>query len=124
MKSKVGSLLLFSGLCILSHNANAILLKASNDEFAQVGLKMEIWAQQDGATYTNDHSSTNFSVAQTRLYFAGQINPIVQFGADLDFADNNTLKADGTARTHQGVPYTMVRDAFINLHFNKSTNIM
>ncbi|MGC8677158.1 MAG: porin [Hydrogenobaculum sp.] len=124
MKSKVCSLLLFSGLCILSHNANAILLKASNDEFAQVGLKIEIWAQQDGATYTNDHNSTNFSVAQTRLYFAGQINPIVQFGADLDFADNNTLKADGTARTHQGVPYTMVRDAFINLHFNKSTNIM
>ena len=124
MRYKVGSILLFSGLCILSHNADAILLKASNDEFAQVGLKMEIWAQQDGATYTNDHSSTNFSVAQTRVYFAGQINPIVQFGADLDFADNNTLKADGTARTHQGVPYTMVRDAFINLHFNKSANIM
>ncbi|ACG57626.1 conserved hypothetical protein [Hydrogenobaculum sp. Y04AAS1] len=124
MKYKVGSILLFSGLCILSHNADAILLKASNYEFAQVGLKMEIWAQQDGATYTNDHSSTNFSVAQTRVYFTGQINPIVQFGADLDFADNNTLKADGTARTHQGVLYTMVRDAFINFHFNKSANIM
>jgi len=35
MRYKVGSILLFSGLCILSHNADAILLKASNDEFAQ-----------------------------------------------------------------------------------------
>jgi len=35
MRYKVGSILLFSGLCILSHSADAILLKASNDEFAQ-----------------------------------------------------------------------------------------
>ncbi|AEF19318.1 MULTISPECIES: hypothetical protein [unclassified Hydrogenobaculum] len=36
MRYKVGSsILLFSGLYILSHNADAILLKASNDEFAQ-----------------------------------------------------------------------------------------
>jgi hypothetical protein len=35
MKYKVGSILLFSGLCILSHNADSILLKASNDEFTQ-----------------------------------------------------------------------------------------
>ncbi|MGC8678162.1 MAG: porin [Hydrogenobaculum sp.] len=124
MRYKIGALLLFSGLCILSHNANAILLKASKNEFADVGLRLAIWAQQDGATYTNDHSSTNFSITQARIYFDGQINPIVQFGADLDFADNDVLGADGTARTHQGTPYTMVRDAFMNLHFNKSTNIM
>ncbi|WP_459894890.1 porin, partial [Hydrogenobaculum acidophilum] len=124
MRYKLGSLLLFSGLCILSHNANAILLKASENEFADVGLRLAIWAQQDGATYTNDKSSTNFSITQARIYFDGQINPIVQFGADLDFADNDALGADGTARTHQGTPYTMVRDAFINLHFNKSSNIM
>jgi hypothetical protein len=36
MRYKVGSsILLFSGLYILSHNANAILLKASTYEFAQ-----------------------------------------------------------------------------------------
>ena len=124
MRYKVADLLLLSGLCILSHNADAILLKASNQEFADVGLRLAIWAQKDGATYTNDHSSTNFSITQARIYFDGQINPIVQFGADLDFADNNVLGADGTARTHQGTPYTMVRDAFINLHFNKSANVM
>ena len=124
MRYKVAGLLLFSGLFILSHNADAILLKASNQEFADVGLRLAIWAQKDGATYTNDHSSTNFSITQARIYFDGQINPIVQFGADLDFADNNVLGVDGTARTHQGTPYTMVRDAFINLHFNKSANVM
>jgi hypothetical protein len=124
MRYKVAGFLLLSGLCILSHNADAILLKASNQEFADVGLRLAIWAQKDGATYTNDHNSTNFSITQARIYFDGQINPIVQFGADLDFADNNVLGADGTARTHQGTPYTMVRDAFINFHFNKSANVM
>ena len=100
MRYKVAGLLLLSGLCILSYNADAILLKASNQEFADVGLRLAIWAKKDGATYTNDHSSTNFSITQARIYFDGQINPIVQFGADLDFADNNVLGADGTARTH------------------------
>jgi len=35
MRHKVGSILLFSGLCISSYNTDAILLKASNDKFAQ-----------------------------------------------------------------------------------------
>ena len=122
MKNEI--MFLLAGLCFYVYNANGVMLKASEDKFAQVGLKMEIWAQNDGATYTNDKNSTNFSVAQTRLYFAGQLNKMIQFGANLDFADNNILKADGSARTHQGVPYTMVRDAFINLHFDRSLNMM
>ncbi len=99
----------------VSNMANAILLKANDQEFANVGLKLAIWAQNNGKSYTNDQNSTNFSVENARLYFSGQINPIVQFGANIDFADNNGLKPDGSARTHQGVPYTLIKDAFINL---------
>ncbi len=126
MRSKyVIGLVLFS-LALYPNISNALLLKANNQEFANVGLKLEIWAQNNGKVYTNDQNSTNFSVEQARIYFAGQINKVVQFGANLDFADNNVFNpgADGSARTHQGVPYTMVRDAFINLHFKKSFNVM
>jgi hypothetical protein len=104
--------------------ANAIVLKANDNEFANVGLELQIWAQNNGKVTDNDQSSNNFSVNNARVYFSGQINPIVQFGADLDFADNNTLAADGTARAHQGTSYTRVTDAFINFKFMPEVQLM
>ncbi|ACG57647.1 conserved hypothetical protein [Hydrogenobaculum sp. Y04AAS1] len=104
--------------------ANAIVLKANDNEFANVGLELQIWAQNDGKVTNNDQTSNNFSINNARVYFSGEINPIVQFGADLDFADNGTLAADGTARHHQGTSYTRVTDAFINFKFMPEVQLM
>jgi hypothetical protein len=104
--------------------ANAIVLKANDNEFANVGLELQIWAQNDGKVTSAQHTSNNFSVNNARVYFSGEINPIVQFGADLDFADNNALLPDGTARAHEGTRYTRVTDAFINFKFMPELQLM
>ncbi len=109
--------------CLMVPNSYGVLLKASNDKFADVGLKLSIWAQDNGKVTTNDHKSVNFSVENARLYFAGQINPVVQFGANIDFSDNNVLTPDGSARSHDKMQYTIVKDAFINFKFKKSFQV-
>lgn len=88
------------------------------------GLKLQIFAQKDGAVTTTDHSSTNFSVQNARIYFMGKLNKIVEFGANFDFSDNNLLSPDGTARAHTGMHQSVVKDAYINLRFSKAFNIM
>lgn len=111
-------------LLLFVNISQAFLIKESKDKFLDFGLRTEIWAQNNGKSYSNEKSSVNFAVETARIYFNGEINPVIQFGANLDFADNNLLIPDGSARTHQGAAYTIVRDAFINLHFNRSLNIM
>ena len=125
MKKKLLLALSVFGMAMIPlHSADAILLKANDNEFANVGLKLAIWAQNNGKVTTNDHSSTNFSVENARLYFSGQINPIVQFGANLDFADNTALTPDGSARAHGGMPSTLIKDAFINFKFMPQAQLM
>jgi len=63
-------------------------------------------------------------VENARLYFSGQINPIVQFGSNIDFADNTALSPDGSARAHGGMSYTLVKDAFINFKFMPQAQLM
>jgi len=106
--------------------ANAIVLKANDNEFANVGLELQIWAQNNGKVTSNDQNSNNFSVNNARVYFSGEINPIVQFGADLDFADHRVpnVVPDGTARAHEGTQYTRVSDAFINFKFMPELQLM
>jgi len=118
------ALSVFSMAMIPLHSADAILLKANDNEFANVGLKLSIWAQNNGKVTTNDQNSNNISVENARLYFSGQINPIVQFGANIDFADNNTLAPDGSARAHGGMPSTLIKDAFINFKFMPQAQVM
>ena len=125
MKKKLLLALSVFGMAMIPlHSADAILLKANDNEFANVGLKLAIWAQNNGAVTTNDHNSTNFTVENARLYFSGQINPIVQFGANIDFADNTALSPDGSARAHGGMPHTLVKDAFINFKFMPQAQLM
>ena len=131
MKKKLLLALSVFGMAMLPfYSADAILLKANDNEFANVGLKLAIWAQNNGAITTNDHNSTNFSIENARIYFAGQINPIVQFGANLDFADNNALVPDGSARAHTGGigpktgAFSGIRDAFINFKFMPQAQLM
>ncbi|GAB6077758.1 porin [Hydrogenobaculum acidophilum] len=104
---------------LITSNSYGVLLKASNNKFADVGLKLSIWAQDNGKITTNDHKSVNFSVENARLYFAGELNQVVQFGANIDFSDNNLLTPDGSARSHDKMQYTIVKDAFINCRFKK-----
>ncbi|ACG57741.1 hypothetical protein HY04AAS1_1055 [Hydrogenobaculum sp. Y04AAS1] len=132
MKKKLLLALSVFGMAMIPlHSADAILLKANDNEFANVGLKLAIWAQNNGAVTTNDHSSTNFSVENARLYFSGQINPIVQFGANIDFADNTALAPDGSARAHTGgigtsssKAFSGIKDAFINFKFMPQAQVM
>ena len=131
MRKKLLLALSVFGMAMLPfYSADAILLKANDNEFANVGLKLAIWAQNNGAITTNDHNSTNFSIENARIYFAGQINPIVQFGANLDFADNNALAPDGSARAHTGGigpktgAFSGIRDAFINFKFMPQAQLM
>jgi len=125
MKKKLLLALSVFGMAMIPlHSADAILLKANDNEFANVGLKLAIWAQQNGKVTTNDQNSTNFSVENARLYFSGQINPIVQFGANIDFADNTALSPDGSARAHGGMPHTLIKDAFINFKFMPEAQLM
>ncbi|AEF19432.1 MULTISPECIES: short chain amide porin [unclassified Hydrogenobaculum] len=125
MKKKLLLALSVFGMAMIPlHSADAILLKANDNEFANVGLKLAIWAQNNGKVTTNDQNSTNFSVENAGLYFSGQINPIVQFGSNIDFADNNTLSPDGSARAHGGMGYTLVKDAFINFKFMPQAQVM
>jgi len=63
-------------------------------------------------------------VENARLYFSGQINPIVQFGSNIDFADNTALPPDGSARAHGGMGATLVKDAFINFKFMPQAQVM
>jgi hypothetical protein len=132
MRKKLLLALSVFGMAMLPfYSADAILLKANDNEFANVGLKLAIWAQNNGAITTNDHNSTNFSIENARIYFAGQINPIVQFGANLDFADNTALAPDGSARAHTGgigtpasKAFSGIRDAFINFKFMPQAQLM
>jgi len=80
---------------------------------------MQIYGQvlDDAANNGND-KAIDFAIQNTRVYFSGQLNPIVQFGANLDF----TVTGQGTA--HEATGATKIRDAFINFHFVDALNVM
>ena len=105
--------------------ANAALLKVSDQTFANFGLKLQIYGQglEDAARYTvnnrtNYKNAFDFTIQNARAYFSGQLNPIVQFGANLDFT------VTGANTSHEATSNTKVRDAFINFHFMDTFNVM
>ncbi len=111
--------------------AEAAVIKVDENTFANFGLKLQIWAQNlgksanlDRGTCPSGHncrSYTDFSIANARLYFSGQVNKIVQFGANLDFAIGNNAQG----RTyHSGTASTRVNDAFINLKLMDEFQVM
>ncbi|MGC8678051.1 MAG: porin, partial [Hydrogenobaculum sp.] len=110
------------GSSLASYSFGFEIKRGQQDVIA--GLKLQISAQKDGAITTTDHSSTNFSVQNARIYFMGKLNKIVEFGANFDFSDNTTIPPDGTARAHTSMHQTVVKDAYINLRFSKAFNIM
>jgi hypothetical protein len=98
---------------------NAAMLKVSDQTFANFGIKMQIYGQslEDAANGGKDNA-IDFNVQHARVYFSGQLNPIVQFGANLDFA------LTGAKTSHESTSETKVRDAFINFHFMPEINVM
>ena len=101
-----------------------IVLKRSRTSFMSLNFLTQIWTQSDGQVAQNTKSATNFSVRDARVGIEGQINKYIQFGAFFDFADNNTLGFDGSARPHQGTVQTSVlQDAYIGFTPSNALNI-
>jgi hypothetical protein len=118
MKKTLAALAIFSGAAL---SANAAMLKVSDQTFANFGLKLQIYGQalEDAAEYNGDYKNAiDFTIQNARVYFSGQLNPIVQFGANLDFA------VTGQSTSHEGTSTTKVRDAFINFRFMPELNVM
>ena len=101
--------------------AEAAVIKVDENTFANMGLKLQIWAQRLGKTTTDEQDYTDFSINNARIYFSGQVNKFVQFGANLDFAIGND--AQGRAK-HSGTASTRVNDAFINLKLMDEFQVM
>ena len=99
--------------------ANAALLKINDQTFANFGLKLQIYGQslEDAANGGKDNA-IDFTIQNARVYFSGQLNPIVQFGANLDYT------VTGQNTSHEATSTTKVRDAFINFHFANELNVM
>ena len=113
------ALLAVAALTGTALTANAALLKVSDQTFANFGLKLQIYGQalEDAANNGKDNS-IDFTIQNARVYFSGQLNPIVQFGANLDFT------VTGAKTSHEATSTTKVRDAFINFHFANEFNVM
>ena len=101
--------------------AEAAVIKVDENTFANTGLKLQIWAQRLGKATSGDKDYTDFSINNARIYFSGQVNKFVQFGANLDFAVHNL---DAGRGTHQGTPNSRVNDAFINLKLMDEFQVM
>ena len=113
------ALLAVAALTGTALTANAALLKVSDQTFANFGLKLQIYGQylEDAANGGKD-DAFDFTIQNARAYFSGQLNPIVQFGANLDFT------VTGANTSHEATSTTKVRDAFINFHFMNEFNVM
>lgn len=102
--------------------AKAAMFRVDEDTYANMGLKLQIWAQRLGKTTPGGKDFTDFSIANARIYFSGQVNKMVQFGANLDFAVHD-LGAAGRG-AHQGTRTSRVNDAFINLKPMEEVQLM
>jgi len=101
--------------------AEAAVIKVDENTFANTGLKLQIWAQRLGKTTPGGEDYTDFSINNARIYFSGQVNKFVQFGANLDFA----LYQGSSGRTkHGGTRQSRVNDAFINLKLMDEFQVM
>ncbi|ADC88967.1 hypothetical protein Thal_0332 [Thermocrinis albus DSM 14484] len=118
--------LLLTALLVGATGANAAVIRIDEDTFANTGLKLQIWAQRLGKTTPGGKDYTDFSISSARIYFNGQVNKYVQFGANLEFAVHPGPAGRGT---HQGIgtkntSTSRAQDAFINLKASDELQLM
>lgn len=101
--------------------AEAPVIKVDENTFANTGLKLQIWAQRLGKATPGFKDYTDFSINNARIYFSGQVNKFVQFGANLDFA---LYQGSGGRAKHGGTGESRVNDAFINLKLMDEFQVM
>ncbi|SNZ11901.1 porin [Hydrogenobacter hydrogenophilus] len=101
--------------------SQAAVIRIDEDTFANMGLKLQIWAQHLGKTTPGGKDYNDFSINNARIYFSGQVNKFVQFGANLDSAVYNGSTGRGS---HGGTRESRVNDAFINLKPMEEFQIM
>ncbi|QWK20014.1 MAG: hypothetical protein KNN13_01400 [Hydrogenobacter thermophilus] len=101
--------------------SQAAVIRVDEDTFANMGLKLQIWAQHLGKTTPGGKDYNDFSINNARIYFSGQVNKFVQFGANLDSA---LYGGGGTRASHSGTKESRVNDAFINLKPIEELQIM
>jgi len=128
-------LLALAALTGAALTTNAALLKVNDKTFANFGLKLQIYGMvKSSAAANGDKNAVDFSIHNARIYFSGQINPIVQFGANFDYSVTGRIAVDNNGdnvadailikSSHEGTQSTKVRDAFINFHFMDEVNVM
>ncbi len=113
------ALLTFAALTGFAVSANAAKLQVNNQSFADFGLKLQIYGQYlNHAAKNGAKDAVDFTIQNARIYFIGQLNPIVKFGANLDFT------VTGGNTSHEATSTTKVRDAYIDFAFNPLFNVM
>jgi hypothetical protein len=97
--------------------AEAVQIKVDEDTFADFGLKMKIFYQnlderskaKNGTS--GDWRQNKFDVENTRIYFIGQVNKLVQFYGEFDEEKSNSNS-------------TSVNEAGINFAFAKEFQVL
>jgi hypothetical protein len=113
------ALLAIAALTGFAGVSSAAKIVVNNQQFADVGVKTQIYAQslEDAANGGKDNA-IDFTIQNARIYFLGQLNPIVKFGLNFDFP------VTGGNTSHEATSTAKVRDAFIDFAFNPMLNVM
>ncbi|MGC9110215.1 MAG: hypothetical protein ACP5HI_08350, partial [Caldimicrobium sp.] len=93
--------------------AEAVQIKVDEDTFANFGLKMKVWYQnlderskaKNGTS--GDWRQNKFSVENTRIYFIGQVNKLVQFYGQFDQEKSNK---DSTSLDEAGINFAFAKE--------------
>lgn len=110
MRKSLLAMAALMGVAVLP--SQAAVIRIDENTFANTGLRLQIWAQHLEKANPAGEDYTDFSIANARIYFSGQVNKYVQFGANLDFAVHPDRAGRGW---HQGTSPTRASDAFIEL---------
>jgi len=100
----------------------AVTIRVSEETFGNMGVRLQIWGQRLGKTTPGGRDYTDFSIANAKIYFDGQVNKLVQFGAEMDFTTRGGTS--GGRGTHQDTHFTRVVDARINLKLMDEFQVM
>lgn len=93
--------------------ANAAQIKVSDETWANFGLNMKIWYYNlddrgDGSSVAKaDWRQNKFDVGNAKIYFAGQVNKLVQFYGEFDQEKSNSTS---TAIGEAGVNFAFAKE--------------